>query len=129
MSKVTLGAICGMVFGAIAVAAMIPLKFEDKTAAMTGAFINRFAVGFVIGAGRLDVPSWAQGLIFGLLLSLPDAIITKAYAPILIMGTIGGIVIGVSRREVGRLVATHGLGHYPNFARRQLLQTPSRPAL
>ena len=91
----TVGAICGAIFGAIAVAIMIPMKFEDKTAAMTGAFINRFAVGFVIGAARLDVPPWAQGLIFGLLLSLPDAIITKAYAPILIMGTVGGIVIGV----------------------------------
>ena len=95
MSRIAIGAICGAIFGAIAVAMMTPMKFEDKLAAMTGAFINRFAVGFVIGAARLDMPSWAQGLIFGLLLSLPDAIITKAYAPILIMGTIGGIVIGV----------------------------------
>jgi hypothetical protein len=37
---------------------------------------------------------WATGLLTGLLLSLPDAIITKAYAPILIVGTIGGAVIG-----------------------------------
>jgi hypothetical protein len=33
-------------------------------------------------------------LIFGLLISLPDAIITKAYAPILISGIIGGTIIG-----------------------------------
>jgi hypothetical protein len=61
---------------------MIPLSFSDKTAALTGAFLNRFAIGFVIGAARLPLPSWAQGLIFGILLSLPDAIITKTYAPI-----------------------------------------------
>jgi hypothetical protein len=94
MSRTALGAICGVVFGAVSVATMIPLKFDDKTAAMTGAFINRFAVGFVIGAAHLNLPPWAQGLLFGLLLSLPDAIITKAYAPILVLGTVGGIIIG-----------------------------------
>jgi hypothetical protein len=61
---------------------------------MTGAFISRFAVGFVIGASNLPLPGWASGLIFGLLISLPDAIITKAYAPILISGIIGGTIIG-----------------------------------
>jgi len=74
---------------------MLPLTFNDKTAALTGAFLNRFAIGFVIGAARLPVPGWANGLIFGVLLSLPDAIITKAYAPILILGAIGGLVIGI----------------------------------
>jgi len=37
----------------------------------------------------------ASGLFFGLLLSIPDAIITKAYAPIIGMGALGGIIIGV----------------------------------
>ena len=95
MSKILLGIISGIVFGVIAVAVMIPLSFEDKRAAMTGAFINRFCIGFVIGAARVPLPGWASGLLFGLLLSLPDAIITKAYAPILIMGTVGGLVIGL----------------------------------
>ena len=74
---------------------MLPLTFSDKTAALTGAFLNRFAIGFVIGAARLPVPAWANGLIFGVLLSLPDAIITKAYLPILVLGAIGGLVIGI----------------------------------
>lgn len=73
---------------------MIPLSFPDKKAALLGAFLNRFAIGFVVGAARLPVPSWAQGLIFGILLSMPDAIITKAFAPILILGAVGGTVIG-----------------------------------
>jgi hypothetical protein len=94
MSRITLGAICGLVFGAVSAASMIPLTFYDKPAAMTGAFINRFAIGFVIGAAQLNLPPWAQGLVFGLLLSLPDAIITKAVVPILVMGAIGGTVIG-----------------------------------
>ena len=95
MSRLLLGALCGLVYGALSAASMIPLKFEDKTAALAGAFLNRFAIGFVIGAARLPVPSWAQGLIFGLLLSLPDAIITKAYAPIILLGAAGGVVVGL----------------------------------
>jgi hypothetical protein len=74
---------------------MIPLTFEDKRAAMLGAFISRFGIGFVIGAASLPVPGWLGGLIFGVLLSVPDAIITKAYAPILGLGAIGGAVIGL----------------------------------
>lgn len=34
------------------------------------------------------------GLPFGLLISLPDAIITHTYLPILVLGSIGGLVIG-----------------------------------
>ena len=95
MSRLLLGTICGLIYGALSAASMLPLTFSDKTAALTGAFLNRFAIGFVIGAARLPVPGWANGLILGLLLSLPDAIITKAYAPILGLGAIGGLVIGI----------------------------------
>ena len=95
MSRILLGTICGLIYGALSAASMIPLAFEDKTAALLGAFLNRFAIGFVIGAGRLPIPYWAQGLIFGVLLSLPDAIITKAFAPILIVGAVGGTIIGL----------------------------------
>lgn len=95
MSRLLLGTICGLVYGVLSAASMLPLSFPDKKAALAGAFLNRFAIGFVIGAARLPVPSWAQGLIFGVLLSLPDAIITKAYAPILILGAVGGGVIGL----------------------------------
>lgn len=95
MSRLFLGTICGLIYGALSAVSMLPLTFNDKTAALTGAFLNRFAIGFVIGAARLPVPGWANGLIFGVLLSLPDAIITKAYAPILILGAIGGLVIGI----------------------------------
>ncbi len=95
MSKLMLGAICGIVWGALSAASMIPLEFTDKRAALAGAFLNRFAIGFVLGVARLPVSSWINGLIFGVLLSLPDAIITKAYAPILILGAIGGVVISL----------------------------------
>ena len=95
MSRIILGIICGIVFGAISVATMVPLKLEDKKTAMAGAFANRFAIGVVIGATVLPLPTWASGLLFGLLLSLPDAIITKAWIPLMVFGAIGGVVCGV----------------------------------
>jgi len=95
MSCLLLGTICGLVYGALSAASMIPLSFSNKSAALIGAFLNRFAIGFVIGSAHLPVPSWAQGLIFGVLLSLPDAIITQAFAPIFILGAVGGTIIGL----------------------------------
>ena len=94
MSNVLLGVVAGLVFGAAAVAMMLPMSFPDKTVALIAAFVDRFAIGVVIGCVQLPWPGWATGLAFGLLLSLPSAIITKAYAPILIVGMLGGLVIG-----------------------------------
>ena len=94
MSRLLLGAVCGLVYGALSAASMLPLEFPDKKAALAGAFLNRFAIGFVIGAARLPLPGWAAGLAFGLLLSLADAVITKAYVPIIVLGAVGGAVIG-----------------------------------
>jgi hypothetical protein len=95
MSKIVLGLICGIAFGALAVATMVPLKFEDKRTAMAGAFANRFAIGLVIGATALPWPGWGSGLFFGLLLSLPEAIITKAWIPLMVIGGIGGLICGL----------------------------------
>jgi hypothetical protein len=94
MSRLLLGALCGVVYGALSAASMIPLTFPDKRAALLGAFINRLSIGFVIGAVALPWQGWVVGLVIGVLLSLADAIITKAYAPILVLGAIGGTVIG-----------------------------------
>ena len=84
-----------MVFGAIDVGIMLQMSFPYKKAAITAAFVARFAIGFVIGAARLPWPGWAVGLFFGVLLSIPDAIITKAYAPIVGLGAVGGTIIGI----------------------------------
>ena len=73
---------------------MLPMTFPDKKAAIAAAFIARFAIGFAIGAARLPWPGWFVGLLFGLLLSIPDAIITKSYPPIIGMGAVGGTIIG-----------------------------------
>jgi len=95
MSRIVLGLISGIVFGAVSVGTMIPLPLEDKKTAMAGAFFNRLAIGFVIGATSLPLPMWTSGLLWGLLLSLPDAIITKSWLPIMMLGAIGGVICGL----------------------------------
>ena len=102
MSRVYLGVLCGLVFGGFDTALMIPLSFPDKRAAMLGAFIARFGLGFVICNIRLPWPGWAVGLLLGILLSLPDAVITKAMAPILGSGAVGGLIIGWIAGRYGR---------------------------
>jgi len=105
MSPLSVGMLGGLLFGGIAVLSMLPMAFPDKRAALTAAFLNRFAIGFAIGAADLAWPGWAVGLAFGLLLSVPDAIITKAWAPIVGMGALGGILIGLAVRHWGSLPA------------------------
>jgi hypothetical protein len=75
---------------------MLPMPFPDKKTALLAAFIDRFAIGLVIGCVALPGwPGWTIGLLFGVLLSFPAALITKAHAPILIGGgIIGGILHG-----------------------------------
>ncbi len=94
MSHQLLGVIAGLIFGVLTVGLMARMAFPDKKAALSAAFVERFAIGVVIGCVQLAGPGWLVGLLFGLLLSIPSAIITKAFAPILVMGSLGGLVIG-----------------------------------
>jgi hypothetical protein len=109
MSRLPLGLLAGIVYGALSAASMMPLSFPDKRAALLGAFLNRLAIGVVIGAvigapqiDALRLPPWLIGLAVGVLLSAADAVITKAYAPILVFGAAGGAVIGWIVGRFGR---------------------------
>jgi hypothetical protein len=109
MSRLSLGLLAGVVYGALSAASMLPLQFPDKRAALLGAFLNRLAIGVMIGATigapqieALRMPPWSIGLANGVLRSAADAVITKAYAPILIFGAIGGSAIGWLIGRFGR---------------------------
>ena len=90
MNHVTLGLLWGLAAGVVAVALMIPIPFPDKRVALTAAFISRFSIGFLTANVALPVHPIAIGAVLGMVLSLPDALVTKAYAPILIIGTVLG---------------------------------------
>jgi len=83
-----------LIIGAVDVALMLPLSFPDKRVALLGAFCARFALGFFAATVRLPLPPIGLGIVVGLLTSLPDAIITKAYAPIMVTGIIFGAICG-----------------------------------
>ena len=97
MSRVALGALLGLGIGVADVLLMLPLSFPDKRAALLGAFCSRFALGFFAATVSLPASPVVTGVIVGLLTSLPDAIITKAFVPIiatgLVFGAIGGLIV------------------------------------
>jgi len=98
MSAITLGLICGLAFGIIDVLFMLPIKVEDKRKrmeALIGAFIERFMLGFIIPNVNISLHPIATGAVLGLGFSVPTAIITRAYAPIVGIGVVGGAIIGL----------------------------------
>jgi hypothetical protein len=95
MNNIIKGLIAGTIFGVVSIIPMFFMTFEDKARAMAASFISRFAIGFIIFNMELPIPNWLKGGLVGLVLSLPDAIVTKQYAPILVLGLIGGIVCGL----------------------------------
>lgn len=97
MNRILLGILIGIVFGFVDILLMLPLSFPnkaDKRVAMTGAFFDRFAIGVLIGATTFPVAPWLQGIIVSVLVSLPSAIITRAYLPILAVSVVGGALAG-----------------------------------
>ena len=93
--------VAGLVFGAISAGSMIKLdapSLRQKREAMAAAFVDRFLICFVIGPVAKGLG--ANGLLIGALLvlglSVPSALITRAYAPILAIGTIGGLAVGIA---------------------------------
>jgi hypothetical protein len=101
MNHITLGLMLGLTAGIAVVALMIPMPFPDKRAALTAAFISRFSIGFLTANLALPVRPIVLGLGLGLVLSLPDALVTKAYAPILIIGTLLGGLCGAGVMVLG----------------------------
>lgn len=94
MSRVTLGAILGLSIGMVDVLLMLPLSFPDKRTALLAAFSSRFALGFFAATINLRINTIAAGVLVGLLTSIPDALVTGAYAPILITGVLFGALAG-----------------------------------
>lgn len=97
MTKIILGIICGFGFGVLDVLIMLPLKYANKrkrTEAMSSAFLERAMLGFLIPNLDLGIHPAIVGLILGVGLSLPSAIITRAYLPIIATGVAGAVIIG-----------------------------------
>ncbi|HXK52999.1 hypothetical protein H6804_00190 [Candidatus Nomurabacteria bacterium] len=84
----------GVLFGLVDASLMLPLEFENKALAMTGAFLQRFAIGFLIPYINLPLSGTLKGIFSSFLISIPTAVITGSYIPIITTGVIGGAIIG-----------------------------------
>ncbi len=102
MNRTRFGLIAGLVFAVLDVVPMFWLEIPERNLAIAGAFINRFAIGLLIPLVALPQVPWVRGLLWGFLLSLPDAIITHSPIPILTTGVVGGLIIGIILGRVER---------------------------
>jgi hypothetical protein len=96
--NITNGIIAGCIFGIVSIIPMLFMKFGEegnKAKAIAASFISRFAIGFIIFNMPLPMAGWMKGALVGLTLSLPDALVTGKYGPILGLGLVGGIVCGM----------------------------------
>ena len=93
-----LGILLGLAAGVLDVLLMLPMTFPDKATALTGAFFSRFAIGFLAANITLPIHPVLAGALVGLLVSIPDAVITKAYGPIIVTGLIFGALAGWAGR-------------------------------
>src|SRR4029450_12634693 len=67
-----------------------PSLVPGQALGLFAAFRSRFSLGFFAATINLRMSPIATGVLVGLLTSIPDAIVTKAYAPILIPGGVFG---------------------------------------
>ncbi len=103
MRKIRFGLIAGLVFAVLDVVPMFFLDIPDKNLAIISAFINRLVMGLLIFTTDWQIPKWLSGLLIGILLSLPYAIIARTYGPILGAGAVGGVLIGfIAQRMEGQ---------------------------
>jgi hypothetical protein len=100
MKKIKFGLIAGLIFGIADIIPMFFMNIPDRNLAIMGAFISRFALGLLIFTTDWKMPKWLSGLLLGILLSLPDAIITRTYGPILGIGAVGGLIIGLIAQKL-----------------------------
>ena len=73
---------------------------------MPGRFPRQIREWFLICAATLTLAGWLAGLSIALQISLPSAVSTKACAPILGTGAVGGITLGIIRTKFGRKCTT-----------------------
>jgi hypothetical protein len=101
MNRIALGVLLGLGCGIIDVLIMLPMSFPDKPTALAAAFSSRFAIGFIAANVALPWHPALAGALIGLLISIPDAMVTKAYAPIIVTGLIFGALSGWAARAWG----------------------------
>jgi hypothetical protein len=99
MRSLIIGLCVGVSAGIIDIAPMLARKMPPRP--ILSAFLQWLALGLVIAHLRSPLPSWANGLAAGLLLSLPIAVLIAEGEPgsvpiVVATSTVLGILCGVA---------------------------------
>jgi hypothetical protein len=95
VNRVGFGIFAGLGFAVLYVLPMLSTDRPDLVLAITGAFVNRFMIGFLIPNTTAPRSSRIRGVFLGTLLSVPDALLADSPLPILVVGMLGGLIIGI----------------------------------
>jgi len=98
-----LGIVLGLALGTLDVLVMLPLKFDDnrrRIEAMSSAYVERFLIGLLVPNVALGGHPAVTGSLLGFGMSVPSAIITRTYVPILGLGTVAGLAAGLVTQAV-----------------------------
>ena len=103
MRRPELGIVLGLALGTLDVLVMLPLKFDDnrrRIEAMSSAYVERFLIGLLVPNVALGGHPAVTGSLLGFGMSVPSAIITRTYVPILGLGTVAGLAAGLVTQAV-----------------------------
>ena len=104
MSNMAFGILSGLSFAALTFLIMLPMKWKskrEKTEAILAATIERFTIGFIVVNVQIFPFAPLNGFVIGIVMSVPSAIITRAYVPVLLVGGLGASLVGFVRTLVG----------------------------
>src|SRR5262249_51961558 len=99
VDPVPLGIVFGVGLALFDLVTLYRLHWPDRRhqlAAPTAAVNEAFMIGLLSPPTDLGTPRWVSGVIIGLALSLPSAILTKAYQPIIGVGLVAGLALGIA---------------------------------
>lgn len=98
MDPLTLGILFGVALASFDVATLARLRWPSraqKLDALAAAAIERFMLGLLIPTVDLGTARWLAGVILGVGLSLPSALLTRAYQPVIGVGLVAGLLLGI----------------------------------
>lgn len=98
MDPVPLGIAFGIVLVAFDLTMLSRLPWptrHQELEAMAAAAIDRFMLGLLIPTADFGTPRWLTGVLLGVGLSLPAAILTRAYQPMIGLGLVAGLILGI----------------------------------
>ena len=96
MEPVVLGLVCGVIFAVAEAGAVLLARWPNagrERRTLVVSVVSRFSTGLLIPTADLGVALWVTGLLLGIGLAIPVAVVSRTYAAPLGIGAVGGVVV------------------------------------